>query len=88
MIILNSWHRSACMPFMNTIAYNQAETVIFQNKSKRIMFYDKESQCHSEKCPLSISEKAKGILRLEISTPDYDMRKYEEFAMYSCIPNF
>lgn len=64
------------LPRKSTVAYNQVETVIFSNKSNRIMFYDKECECRKRKCSEDIIMRAAGILRLEISTPDYKMKDY------------
>jgi hypothetical protein len=63
-------------PRMNTAVYNQVESVIFQNKSNRIMFYDKECECRKKKCAEDVIERATGILRMEISPPVYKMKEY------------
>lgn len=64
------------IPRMNTITYNQVETVIFQNKSKRIQFYDKEKECRDKRCSPEVIERAWGLIRMEISPPDYEMKEY------------
>jgi hypothetical protein len=64
------------IPRMNTVTYNQVETVIFQNKSKRIQFYDKEKECRDKKCSPEVIERAWGLIRMEVSPPDYEMKEY------------
>lgn len=63
-------------PRKNTVVYNQLETVIFQNKSSRIMFYDKQCECKNRKCSEDVISQAAGILRMEISPPVYQMNQY------------
>jgi hypothetical protein len=63
-------------PRMNTLVYNQIETVIFQNKNNRIMFYDKECECRYRKSSKDVISRAAGILRMEISPPIYKMKQY------------
>jgi hypothetical protein len=58
------------LPYKNTYCINQSETVIYKNKSSRIMFYDKQKECKVNKQPEDIISKAEGILRMEIS-PSY-----------------
>ncbi|MDH5164499.1 hypothetical protein [Heyndrickxia oleronia] len=58
------------LPYKSTYCINQSETVIYKNKSSRIMFYDKEKECKVNKQPEDIISKAEGILRMEIS-PSY-----------------
>jgi hypothetical protein len=66
------------LPRMRTLAINQAETVIFENKSKRIMLYDKERECRVQNFPKDVTARAKGVLRLEINPSDHEMKKYSE----------
>jgi hypothetical protein len=66
------------LPRMWTLAINQAETVVFENKSKRIMLYDKERECRVRNFPKDVIERAKGVLRLEINPSDHEMKKYSE----------
>ncbi|OAS18907.1 hypothetical protein [Paenibacillus oryzisoli] len=64
------------MPYKNTNVYNHNETVIFGNKSSRIMFYDKAKQCINDKESNDTIKQAEGILRLEVSPSDADIRKF------------
>ncbi|SDN33948.1 hypothetical protein SAMN04487897_102562 [Paenibacillus sp. yr247] len=64
------------MPYKNTNVYNHNETVIFENKSSRIMFYDKMKQCVKTKESDEIIKQAEGILRLEISPSTADIKKF------------
>ncbi|WP_338779131.1 hypothetical protein [Metabacillus sp. FJAT-52054] len=58
------------LPYKSTYCINQSETVIYKNKSSRIMFYDKQKECKVNKQPEDIISRAEGILRMEIS-PSY-----------------
>ena len=64
------------IPYKKTIVYNHNETVVFENKSSRIMFYDKHKQCLQTKESYEITKEAKGILRLEISPSIADIKKF------------
>ncbi|MBV6715258.1 ANTAR domain-containing protein [Paenibacillus chitinolyticus] len=63
-------------PRKDTVTYNQTETVIWQNNSSRIMFYDKEKERRRKDAPSSVIEQAKGILRMEVSPSEHEMREY------------
>ncbi|WP_445489209.1 hypothetical protein [Niallia sp. 03133] len=58
------------LPYKSTNCINQSETVIYKNKSSRIMFYDKQKECKVNKQPEDIISRAEGVLRMEIS-PSY-----------------
>ena len=64
------------LPWLTTFVYNQVETIVFGNKSKRIVFYDKYKECLASQCPVDDAANAKGVLRLEIKPADYEMKKY------------
>lgn len=63
-------------PRRDTVTYNQTETVIWQNNSGRIMFYDKEKERRRKDATTSVIEQAKGILRMEVSPSEHEMREY------------
>ncbi|MDM5279894.1 ANTAR domain-containing protein [Paenibacillus silvae] len=63
-------------PRRDTVTYNQTETVVWQNKSSRVMFYDKEKERRKKDAPSDVIERAKGLLRMEISPSDHEIREY------------
>lgn len=63
-------------PRKDTVTYNQTETVIWKNNSSRIMFYDKEKERRRKDAPSSAIQRAKGILRMEVSPSDHEMKDY------------
>ncbi|MDK8182621.1 hypothetical protein [Paenibacillus sp. UMB4589-SE434] len=63
------------MPFKNTTTYNQDQTVEYWNKSSRTMFYDKQKQTKKKEA-IAVVERSKGILRLEVKSSVYDMKKH------------
>lgn len=64
------------LPKMTTSVINQVETVMFHNKSRKIIFYDKEKESRAKRNMPDVVERAKGVLRLEIRPSRYDMKKY------------
>ncbi len=66
------------MSRMNTAVYNQVETVIFQNKSKRIMFYDKAKECVVHRWSQDLVQQADGLLRMEISPARHEMKEFSQ----------
>ena len=66
------------LPYKHTHCYNHKQTVVFQNKSSRIIFYDKQAQCEKDKEPAEIIKQAKGILRMEIKPSYHEMKKYSK----------
>lgn len=63
-------------PRKDTVTYNQTETVIWRNNSSRIMFYDKEKERRRKDALSSAIQQAKGILRMEVSPSDHEMKDY------------
>ncbi|HZG81783.1 MAG TPA: hypothetical protein VEZ13_13525 [Brevibacillus sp.] len=63
-------------PRRDTVTYNQTETVVWQNNSGRIMFYDKEKERRRKNAHSNFIERAKGILRMEVSPSDHEIREY------------
>lgn len=61
-------------PRKDTVTYNQTETVIWQNNSSRIMFYDKEKERRRKDASSSTIEQARGILRMEGSPSDHEIK--------------
>lgn len=57
------------LPRMNTLVYNQVETVIFHNGSNRIMFYDKECECRNRKCSEDVIERRQGYYEWRFPHP-------------------
>ncbi|MEM5621500.1 hypothetical protein AAHB56_09805 [Bacillus thuringiensis] len=55
------------LPYKSTYCINQSETVIYKNKSSRIMFYDKQKECKVTKQTEDIIRRAEGLLRMEIN---------------------
>ena len=64
------------LPYKQTHLINHSETVIFKNKSSCIMFYDKQRECEVRKQTVALTEKAFGILRMEIRPPLNAIRAY------------
>jgi len=63
-------------PRRNTIVYNQTESVIWSNNSSRVTFYDKEKECRDKNCTLQMIKRAKGILRMEITASEHELKSY------------
>lgn len=57
------------LPSTKPSSHGLSETAIHSNKSKRIMFYNKQQECIDHKETQPIIDHAKGLLRMEIRPP-------------------
>jgi hypothetical protein len=59
-----------------TCAYGGGETVVWQNRSKRMSFYDKQQEVKARKGLPKVVEQSQGILRFEANVTDKNLLKY------------
>lgn len=66
------------IPYTTPHTYGINETVIHENNSRRIIFYNKQKECQHRKQPRELIDSAAGLLRLEINVKEKNLSKYSK----------
>lgn len=66
------------IPRYSTCVYGDGETVVWQNRSKRMSFYDKQQEIKAHKGSPEVIEQSLGILRFEANITDKNLVRYSQ----------